>query len=121
MTTKIFGSRKTVMLRGSNITLNASGGEGYVFFSGSGTYRIEDTDGIIKEQKWANPFPEEGTNPDKYGSDEKDNDAATGPIWSNISEENKANLAAMGHENLYQRKSINFPEKKYKNNKYLER
>jgi hypothetical protein len=118
---KIFGSRKTVLLKGSNITLSATGGEGYVVFLGSGTYRIEDTDGIIKEQKWANPFPEEGTNSDKYGSDENDNDAATGPIGSNISEENKANLAAMGQEKFYQRKSINFPENKYKNNKYLER
>jgi hypothetical protein len=92
---KILGSRKTVLLRGSNITLNATGGEGYVVFLGSGTYRIEDTGGMIKEQKWANPFPEEGTDPGKYGSVEKNNYAATGPrIGSNVSEENKGNLAA---------------------------
>ncbi len=53
---KISGSRKTVLLRGSNITLTAAGGEGYVVFLGDGTYRIEDAGGIIKEQKWANPF-----------------------------------------------------------------
>jgi hypothetical protein len=92
---KILGSSKTVLLRGSNITLNATGGEGYVVFIGSGTYRIEDTGGMIKEQKWANPFPEEGTDPNKYGSVEKNYDAVTEPrTGSNISEENKANLTA---------------------------
>jgi hypothetical protein len=54
---EISGSRKTVLLRGSNITLTAASGEGYVLFQGDGTYRIEETDGTIKEQSWANPFP----------------------------------------------------------------
>jgi hypothetical protein len=54
---KISGSRKTVLLRGSNITLTAAGGEGYVLFQGDGTYRIEQTDGTIKEMSWANLFP----------------------------------------------------------------
>lgn len=54
---EISGSRKTVLLRGSNITLTAAGGEGYVLFQGDGTYRIEETDGTIEEQRWANPFP----------------------------------------------------------------
>jgi hypothetical protein len=54
---KISGSRKTVLLKGSNITLTAAGGEGYVLFQGDGTYRIEETDGTIEEQRWANPFP----------------------------------------------------------------
>lgn len=54
---KISGSHETVLLRGSNITLTAAGGEGYVLFQGDGTYRIEETDGTIKEQNWANPFP----------------------------------------------------------------
>jgi hypothetical protein len=57
---KISGSRKTVLLRGSNITLANADGEGYAVFMGKGTYRIEDAGGIVKEQKWANPFPKEG-------------------------------------------------------------
>jgi hypothetical protein len=56
----ISGSRKTVLLRGSNITVATAGGEGYAVFMGNGTYRIEDAGGIVKEQKWANPFPKEG-------------------------------------------------------------
>lgn len=54
---KISGSRKTVLLRGSNVTLTAADGEGYVLFQGDGTYTIEETDGTIKERSWANPFP----------------------------------------------------------------
>lgn len=61
----IFGSRKTVLIRGSNITLNATDGEGYVVFLGNGTYRIEDTGGMVKEQNWANPFPRKEINPGK--------------------------------------------------------
>jgi hypothetical protein len=76
---KISGSRKTVLLRGSNITLATAEGEGYVVFLGYGTYRIEDAGGIIKEQSWANPFPTGGMNPDKYGPDEKNNDTETEP------------------------------------------
>jgi hypothetical protein len=53
----ISGSSKTVLIRGSNISLNAAGGEGYVLLQGNGTYRIEEIHGIIKEQNWANPFP----------------------------------------------------------------
>ena len=60
---KISGSRKTVLLRGSNITLTAADGEGYAVFLGNGTYRIEDAGEIIKEQNWADPFPKEGMNP----------------------------------------------------------
>ncbi len=75
---KISGSRKTVLLRGSNISLTAADGEGYAVFRGNGTYRIENAGEIIKEQNWADPFPKEGTNPEKYGPDEKDNDKSTG-------------------------------------------
>jgi hypothetical protein len=63
---KISGSRKAVMLRGKNITLTADG-EGYVTFLGNGTYSIEDAGGVKKEQNWARPFFEEGTNPDEHG------------------------------------------------------
>jgi hypothetical protein len=86
---KISGSRKTVQLRGVNITLNVSNGEGSAVFLGNGTYRIENA-GIIKEQKWANPpFPKEGTNHHKHDHDEKDNnDKATGHrIRSDMPEE----------------------------------
>lgn len=65
---KISGSRKAVMLRGKNITLTADG-EGYVTFLGNGTYSIEDTGGTKKEQNWAHPFFEEGTNPGENGPD----------------------------------------------------
>lgn len=54
---KISGSRKTVLIRGSNINLTASGGEGYVLFQGNGTYRIEEAGGAIEEHSWANPLP----------------------------------------------------------------
>jgi hypothetical protein len=53
----ISGTNKTVLLSGSNITLTAEDGEGYVLFQGNGTYRIEEADGTFKEQSWANPFP----------------------------------------------------------------
>lgn len=53
----ISGTNKTVLLSGSNITLFAEGGDGYVLFQGNGTYKIEEADGTIKEQGWANPFP----------------------------------------------------------------
>lgn len=56
---KISGSRKSIYIRGSNIILNAADGEGYVLFQGDGTYRIEEADGKIKEQNWANPFPKQ--------------------------------------------------------------
>ena len=75
---KISGSRKTVLLRGSNISLTAADGEGYAVFRGNGTYRIENAGEIIKEQSWADPFPKEGMNPEKYGHDEKDKDKSTG-------------------------------------------
>jgi hypothetical protein len=65
---KISGSRKTVLVRGSNITLTAAGGEGYVLFQGNGTYRIEESDGTIKEHNWANPFPKESESRE-YGPD----------------------------------------------------
>jgi hypothetical protein len=70
----ISGSRKTVELRGVNISLNVSEGEGSAFFLGNGTYRIEAKDGIIKEQKWAKPFPREGISLDKKHDDRKESD-----------------------------------------------
>lgn len=52
----ISGTNKTVLLSGSNITLTAEDGDGFVLFQGNGTYRIEEADGTLKEQSWANPF-----------------------------------------------------------------
>lgn len=85
---KISGSRKTVMLNSEDITLNADG-EGYVAFQGDGTYSVEEAGRVIKEDKWAKPFFEEGMNPQKpepdgkynntkYGPDKNDNDIAIG-------------------------------------------
>jgi hypothetical protein len=63
---KISGSHKTVLLRGSNINLTAAGGEGYVLFLGDGTYKIEESDGTIKEQRWANPFPKKNESRERH-------------------------------------------------------
>lgn len=52
----ISGTNKTVLLSGSNITLTAEDGDGFVLFQGNGTYRIEEADGTLKEQSWANLF-----------------------------------------------------------------
>jgi hypothetical protein len=91
---KISGSRKTVLLRGSNISLTAADGEGYAVFRGNGTYRIENAGEIIKEQSWADPFPKERMNQEKYGHDEKDKDKSTGnSTGSNIFRRNRVDLA----------------------------
>jgi hypothetical protein len=69
---KISGSHKTVQLRGLNITLNVSDGEGTALFLGDGTYKIENS-GVIEEQKWANPpFPKERKNHHSHDHDEED-------------------------------------------------
>lgn len=73
---KISGSRKTVLLRSKNISLTADG-QGYVAFLGNGTYSVEEAGGIIKEQNWAHPFFREGTNPDEYWPDGRDNNTKT--------------------------------------------
>lgn len=49
---EVFGSRKILLLRGENITVEANG-EGYATFLGNGTYSVEDTGGIIEEEQWA--------------------------------------------------------------------
>ncbi|WP_292390455.1 hypothetical protein [Methanosarcina sp. UBA5] len=75
---KISGSRKTVMLKNENITLTADG-EGYVAFQGNGTYSVEEAGRIVKEEKWAKPFFEDGMNPQDHGPDGKDNNTGYGP------------------------------------------
>jgi hypothetical protein len=75
---KISGSRKTVELKGVNISLNVSEGEGSAFFLGNGTYRIEAEGGIIKEQRWAKPFPRDGISLDRQHNDGKENDMGIG-------------------------------------------
>lgn len=75
---KISGSRKTVMLNNENITLTADG-EGYVAFQGDGTYSVEEAGRIMKEDKWAKPFFEEGMNPQKHEPDRNDNNTGYGP------------------------------------------
>jgi hypothetical protein len=109
----ISGSHKTLQLRGSNITLTASDGEGSAVFLGNGTFRIEDKDGIIKEQKWANPpFPKEEANSNRYGPDKKDNNnTTTGHGIGAIYLKKTRKSGGMGQEELYKRKSISFPEK----------
>lgn len=49
---KITGSHKMLLLSGENITVEADG-EGYAAFFGNGTYNVEDTGGIKKEERWA--------------------------------------------------------------------
>lgn len=75
---KISGSRKTVMLNNENITLTADG-EGYVAFQGDGTYSVEEAGRIMKEDKWAKPFFEEGMNPQKHEPDRNNNNTGYGP------------------------------------------
>ena len=62
---EISGSRKMLLLSGKNITVDADG-EGYAAFFGNGTYSVEDTDGIKKEEQWAvNSFFEEKMGPEE--------------------------------------------------------
>lgn len=75
---KISGSRKTVMLNNENITLTADG-EGYVAFQGNGTYSVEEAGRIVKEEKWAKPFFEEGMSPQEHGPDGNNNNTGHGP------------------------------------------
>ncbi len=75
---KISGSHKTVILNNNNITLTADG-EGYVTFQGDGTYSVEEEGRVIKEDKWAKPFFEEGMNPQKPGPEGKYNNTRYGP------------------------------------------
>lgn len=49
---EVSGSRKILLLSGKNITVEA-GGEGYATFLGNGTYIVEDTGGMKKEEQWA--------------------------------------------------------------------
>jgi hypothetical protein len=68
---EISGSRKMLLLNGENITVEAADGEGYAAFFGNGTYSIEDTGGIKKEEQWAvNPFFEEKMGPEEPGRTE---------------------------------------------------
>jgi hypothetical protein len=63
----ISGSEKTVQLRGINITLNASNGDGTAIFLGNGTYIIDNA-GTIKEHKWADlSFKKERKHHHKHG------------------------------------------------------
>lgn len=91
---KISGSFKTVMLGGTNITLNTDG-EGYSTFIGNGTYRVEDAGEIIKEENWGIPLFEERGNPDEFGPDGKGHEEVTGhKTGSNIAEETRADSEA---------------------------
>ncbi|MHC1753864.1 MAG: hypothetical protein AB9861_00235 [Methanosarcina sp.] len=68
---EISGSHKMLLLNGENITVEAADGEGYATFFGNGTYSIEDTGGIKKEEKWAvNSFFEEQMGPEEPGKTE---------------------------------------------------
>jgi hypothetical protein len=49
---EISGPRKTLMLNGENITVEADG-EGYASFFGNGTYSVENASGVQKEEQWA--------------------------------------------------------------------
>ena len=61
----VSGSRKILLLSGENITVKTQG-EGYATFLGNGTYTVEDTGGIKKEEQWAEePFLNEGMGPEK--------------------------------------------------------
>jgi hypothetical protein len=66
------------MLDNENVTLTADG-EGYVAFQGTGTYSVEDAGRIVKEEKWAKPFFEEGMNPQEHGPGGKDDNIGHGP------------------------------------------
>jgi hypothetical protein len=64
---EVSGSHKTLMLSGENITVEADG-EGYASFFGNGTYSVENTGGMKKEEQWAvDSFFAKGMSPDKSG------------------------------------------------------
>jgi hypothetical protein len=66
----ISGLEKTLQLRGVNITLDASNGDGTAIFLGNGTYSIQNA-GIVKEQKWADlSFKTERKRHHKHGHDD---------------------------------------------------
>lgn len=60
---KISGSDKTIMLKGTNLSINANG-EGYSDFVGMGKYRVEDSGGIPAEDLWEPPFFTEEIDPE---------------------------------------------------------
>jgi len=49
---EISGSRKTLLLNGENITVEAEG-KGYAAFFGNGTYIVEDVNGTNRKEQWA--------------------------------------------------------------------
>jgi nitroimidazol reductase NimA-like FMN-containing flavoprotein (pyridoxamine 5'-phosphate oxidase superfamily) len=49
---EVSGPRKTLLVSGENITVEADG-EGYASFLGNGTYIVEDADGMKREEQWA--------------------------------------------------------------------
>lgn len=64
---EVSGSRKILLLSGKNITVEADG-EGYASFLGNGTYIVEDTGGIKREEQWAaESFFNEEMGPEKTG------------------------------------------------------
>lgn len=68
---EVSGPRKTLLLNGENITVEAEG-EGYASFFGNGTYSVEN-DGMTKEGQWAadSLFDQQGMipgEPDKTGN-----------------------------------------------------
>ncbi len=67
---EVSGSHKTLLLGGENITVEADG-EGYASFFGNGTYIVEDTGGMKKEEQWAvDSLFKENIGPDKAGKKE---------------------------------------------------
>jgi hypothetical protein len=67
---EVSGPRKTLLLNGENITVEAEG-EGYASFFGNGTYSVEN-DGMKKEEQWAadSLFDQQGMipEPEKTGN-----------------------------------------------------
>lgn len=62
---EVSGSRKILLLSGENMTVEADG-EGYATLLGNGTYTVEDTGGIKKEEHWAaESFLDEEIGPEK--------------------------------------------------------
>lgn len=68
---EVSGPRKTILLSGENITVEADG-EGYASFLGNGTYSVENTNGMKKEEQWAaDSLFDQGMGPE--GPEEKGN------------------------------------------------
>lgn len=63
---EVSGSRKILLLNGENITVEADG-EGHATLLGNGTYSVENSGGIKKEEQWAKepPFLNEEMGPEK--------------------------------------------------------